>query len=286
MNNELQQYESGNVQVVEREVGLLADDSIVALAEQAEKRLNAINKIMTYALKVTTVHDWCIIGGKPYLQESGASKVARLFGVSWQVDEPKKEVRGDGHYSYSYHGKFSLSGASIEADGVRASYDEFFTGKGDKKKQPDEIDVRDVKIAAYTNCINNGIKRILPGLRNITVETLKAAGLDTSKINGYGFNTGAGKEESGESADKRAEIKRMLFEASGGDMGVASKMLAKHTAFTGKDGNEVAGKTDVSQLSEKAIGVTYGKIKKAYDEWKAKQPTNGDAGENGGGDEE
>lgn len=35
------------------------------------------------------------------------------------------------------------------------------------------IDERDVKMAAYTNCLNNGIKRLIPNLRNIDVATLE-----------------------------------------------------------------------------------------------------------------
>jgi hypothetical protein len=71
----------------------------------------------------------------------------------------------------------------------------------------------------------------------------------------------------------------MLLEASEGDVEVAGKMLARHTAFTGKDGKEVAGKRDVSQLSEKQIIFTYPKIKKAYDEWEKKNGGKGKAKE-------
>ena len=42
-------------------------------------------------------------------------------------------------------------------------------------------------MSAYTNCINNGIKRILPGLRNLTAEDMQRAGLDCGKMSGYGF---------------------------------------------------------------------------------------------------
>lgn len=46
-------------------------------------------------------------------------------------------------------------------------------------------------MAAYTNCMNNGIKRLIPGLRNIDVSELEKAGLDPNKINGYTFKTGS-----------------------------------------------------------------------------------------------
>ena len=49
----------------------------------------------------------------------------------------------------------------------------------------------DVKQAAYTNCLNNGIKRILPGLRNLDVSDLEAGGLNTQQLRGYTFKEGS-----------------------------------------------------------------------------------------------
>ena len=79
--------------------------------------------------------------------------------------------------------------------------EDFFAGKGDNKKKPDEIDERDVKMAAYTNCLNNGIKRLIPNLRNIDINILEDAGLDTSKIRGYTFKTGSKGGSSGKAED-------------------------------------------------------------------------------------
>jgi hypothetical protein len=175
-------------------------DNVLALAERADKMVTALNKIMSAAIKITTERDWCLIGGTPYLQESGAAKVARLFGISWKIHEgyPKVERDGDGYPSYTYRMTFTLGGASIEQDGSRSSRDEFFAGKRTdkngnalKQKNVDEIDLGDVKRAAYTNCLNNGIKRILPGLRNIDVAALEASGLRGELIRGYTFKEGS-----------------------------------------------------------------------------------------------
>ena len=177
---------------LDTEISMLSNDNLLAMAEQAERRIEAINRIMSASLKITNVNDWVLIGGVPYLQESGATKVARLFGIGWSVSEPILETETDGHFTYTYKGKFTMGGISIEATGSRSSKDEFFTGKEDKEtgkvaKKPQDIDKRDVKMSAYTNCINNGIKRILPGLRNLTVEDMENAGLDCNKMRGYGF---------------------------------------------------------------------------------------------------
>ena len=181
-------------------------DNIMYMAERAEKAVSAMNKIMTAALKITSEHDWTLIGGKPYLQESGATKVARLFGISWKIGEPKIDCDPDGYKTFTYKGRFEMRGQFIECEGSRSMKDDFFGGKPDKRKPVDEISERNVRQAAYTNCINNGIKRIIPGLRGIDVKTLADAGLDTSKISGYTFKEGskggASKSESGLKCEK------------------------------------------------------------------------------------
>lgn len=163
----------------QQETGLtpITDDTLISLAEQAEKRIDAMNKIKRVAIKLTNKHDWTDQGGKPYLQVSGAEKIARMFGISWRISEPIKETIEGGHFSFTYKGYFSLAGATIEAIGTRSSKDGFFKKygyeNGQKQELPaSEIDAGDVKKSAYTNCIGNGITRLL-GIRNLTYEDLK-----------------------------------------------------------------------------------------------------------------
>lgn len=168
-------------------------DNILILAEKAEKYIAAMNRIMDAALRITSELDWVLIGGKPYLQESGATKVARLFGISIQLlGAPTVEYDSDGYKTYTYKARFILGDQFIECEGSRSMKEDFFAKAGKDKplKKPDEIDERDVKMAAYTNCINNGIKRLIPNLRNIDAATLEKAGLDVSKIQGYTFKDG------------------------------------------------------------------------------------------------
>ena len=270
----------------------MGNDQLIWMADQAQKRVSAISSIMKYALEITTHLDWVLIGGNPYLQETGASKIARLFNISWQIAPPSKvwDEERDGHYSYKTGGKFTFSGAEIDAYGMASTHDEFFIGKAgnpDKpQKKPQDVNERDIMQKAYVNCLNRGIKTIIPGLRNITVESLVDSKIDTSKIKGYGFNSGYQEEMSGEAKDQKAEIERMLKEMCGEAKWKAG--LKKLTAFTGRDGNEVAGKDDINRLSEKMIPVTYGKVKKEYDKWvkdHGRKADNGpsessDAGEN------
>ncbi len=197
MSNEIEMIEKDITEITAQpqNAGLLDAnaDNILYLAEKAEKYITAMNRIMDAALKITNELDWVLIGGKPYLQESGATKVARLFGISIQLighPNPTVEFDSEGYKTYTYKARFILKDQFVECEGSRSMKEDFFAGKGHYKK-PDEIDERDVKMAAYTNCINNGIKRLIPNLRNIDVATLERAGLDTSKIGGYTFKDGS-----------------------------------------------------------------------------------------------
>ena len=250
MNN--QELIEINDNELDTEISMLTNDNLLGMAEQAERRIEAINRIMSASLKITNVNDWVLIGGVPYLQESGATKVARLFGIGWSINEPILETETDGHFTYTYKGKFTMGGVFIEATGSRSSKDEFFTGKEDKEKgktakKPQDIDKRDVKMSAYTNCINNGIKRILPGLRNLTVEEMSAAGLDCGKMRGYGFKGASKNANTTSTGDFKCEHCNSNItsqEASyskakyGKELCRKCQDLAKKGALNGNTGNE------------------------------------------------
>lgn len=181
------------------QISPIADNTLIEVAEQAEKRVVAMTKIKRMALKLTNPHDWVDESGRPYLQASGAEKVARLFGVSWRIFEPVREPIEGGHFIYTYHGEFSLGMATIEAIGTRSSKDGFFkkyqyVGEGEKKTRVElpvsEIDPGDVKKSAYTNLLANGITRLL-GIRNLTYEDLvEFAGIRKEQITSVAYKRG------------------------------------------------------------------------------------------------
>lgn len=171
------------------------DDSLLAVAEAAEKRIDAMVKIKRLSLKMTNAHDWTDQGGKPYLQVSGAEKIGRLFGISWRIDEPVVEHEEGGHFGYTYKGYFTLGGVTIEVIGTRSSKDPFFRKyKDGTELPPSAIDKGDVKKAAYTNLLGSGITRIL-GLRNLTWEELTAAGIEKDAVSKVDFKEKGKKKE-------------------------------------------------------------------------------------------
>jgi len=183
------------------EVPAIGDSTLLALAEQAEKRVMALNKIKRAALLATNARDWTDQNGNPYLQVSGAEKVARVFGIAWKIDEPIMEIEESGHFSYTYKGYFTVAGATIEAIGTSSSKDPFFkryAGRGDDRHElpPSELDKGDLKKAAYTNLLGNGITRLL-GLRNLTWEDIKEyAGITKDQVGRVDYKKN-GKAQSG-----------------------------------------------------------------------------------------
>ena len=196
MSNEIEVINGDFSEITPRQqdAGLLDTntDNILYLAEKADAYICAMKRIMKAALSITNEMDWVLIGGKPYLQESGSTKVARLFGISIQIlGSPMVEVDHDGYKTFTYRARFILKDQYVECEGSRSMKDDFFAKKGSTLKKPDEIDELDAKKAAYTNCLNNGIKRLIPGLRNIDVKTLEEAGIHVGGVNGYTFKEGS-----------------------------------------------------------------------------------------------
>lgn len=193
--NAIQQY-TEHIVGKDSVVQTMDANELLSLAAVAEERVNAIVKIRNTSIKLTNANDWVDQGGKPYLQASGAEKIAGAFGICWTFvnSEPICEVDDDGHYTYTYQGLFTMSGRKIQVDGSRSSKDPFFKqykyikkaggGRDEKieKTIAERDNKRDVKMAAYTNMVGNGITRIL-GIRNLTYADLEEfAGIKRNQL--------------------------------------------------------------------------------------------------------
>jgi len=203
---------SNDVVVYDDNIPAIADDSLLRVAQQAEQRIDAVIKIKKMALKVTNPRDWTDQGGNPYLQVSGAEKIANLFNISWRIDEPICETEDDGHFTFTYVGTFTIPGRSIQVTGSRSSKDPFFKkyewNNGVKTEKPiSAIDRRDVKMAAMTNLLGNGITRLL-GIRNLTYNDLaEFANIDKEQIGKVEYKGKNGDKAPVAAPQKKTEIK-------------------------------------------------------------------------------
>jgi len=253
---------------------VITNDGLLALADKAEKQIDAIRKIKSIVLKVTNNQDWVDQNGKPYLQASGGEKVARVFGISWRIDAPVFAQEPDGHFQYTYKGFFSLGGATIEVIGTRSSKDGFFkryTGSGENRVAlpPSEIDKGDVEKAAYTNCIGNGITRLL-GIRNLTWEEVEAGGIKRGSTGTVRYGSKAEQDvHSDVSAQRQGHLKRVqeaLVRLYGTDKKKMADKVIELTTWTPTKGEhagkEIKGIADYSKLKDTSLSILLSKLEK------------------------
>ena len=153
----------------------------------ANRRVAQLDKIISLALKRTNNQDWVDQQGKPYLCASGAEKIARLFGVCWKDVKCEKIISNDEKgqfYYFEYSAVFMLGTDNITAIGTCSQKDQFFAKTKEGMKPASEIDETNIRKAAYSNMVVNGVSRIL-GIRNLTWAELEVAGIkrgQTAKV--------------------------------------------------------------------------------------------------------
>lgn len=95
--------------------------------------------------------------GSPHIKRSGWRKLARFFGLSWDIENIEKLIMEHGGYMYKVRVRvWHPAGASVISEGVATSKDSFFT-KGGRK----EADEANVLMKAETVGINRAISDIL-----------------------------------------------------------------------------------------------------------------------------
>ncbi len=246
-----------NTPEVVQSAPVVSESDLEAAIKVAERNELLARKIKTLALKQTNAKDWADMDGKPYLQASGAEKIARLFGISWRICEgyPQRDDQKDdkgSYYVYTYKGEFEMGGKTIEVIGTCSQRDKFFGRKGGELKNESEIDVTNIIRKAMTNMEVNGITRML-GIRNLTWEELAEAGIKQGQSAAVNYKTKAGETEEVEGAVQALAVK------SGATNGKAWKMYTltvnniRLTTFDTKLGEAAAEAKKTGQL----VHITY-----------------------------
>ena len=247
------------------------------LISLAQRRGDIVTKLINYSLKVTTPRDWVSQEGSPYLVHSGAEKVARLFGIKLSNIKTEKMAAEDTkgkYYIYKTTGQASLPGKfdSIEALGTCSQRDKFFAFARGEWKDTIEVDETNIMKSSYSNFVVNSITHLL-GLRNITWDMLKAAGLNIEQIQKVEYKGGSKKVEA---TDKEKETQKklwdLLLKLAAGNETMAKEMLVTHSEFTSKEGEKVEGKDDVRYLTGKWLNYVYAQVKKTVEKLEERMP--------------
>lgn len=182
-----------DIQIIESPIENI--DNFELIINEAEKRIDYIQKCIDYSIKVTSINDWVIFNGIPFLEFDGAQKIANIFGICWSEIDLKEEKKTDENGKYvSFWGKAKLWFAKypdrkIEILGGCTSRDKFFGIINGQLKELKDIDLLNVKKKAIANILGRGIKALL-GLNGLTLEHLKASGLDLENIASVTHKTG------------------------------------------------------------------------------------------------
>ena len=247
-----------------------ADLDPTRAVQMAEARATFLEKVAKASLKRLLPHDFIDESGRPYLQCSGAERLCALWGVYFRDIriEPDMETAFRLHqagqpvtFICTGIAGSRVLGEESEFMGARSASDTFFANQ-------QVLDLADVRKAAYTNFVVNAVTRLL-GLRNLTWDYLRDVGFDASKAGAQVIYKADGKAAKWEAkhTDLAKAGGRMVLEMVGGDVTKAGEMLKEITAFTGKDGKEVPGKTSWKDLTPKRVEVAYGKVKRRFREW-------------------
>lgn len=274
---------------------------------QLDRRSAILQRALALSIRQTNKSDWVNIGGKPYLEASGAHKVARLWGIGITNVSGKKVADSDekgAYYRYKFKGDFSMKGEPVqEVIGTCSSRDAFFGQLSEKKdkqsgeviqearfKEQWEIDENNIEKKAYTNCINNGIKQFT-GLKDVSWEEVNKYAKGSAEITKVKYQDGKQATERDKKSNEE-KLKQMdkwvdtvayfqIKEGEGGELGVVEikdekvkleRKIAKHQLWT--KFKEFPGFKNIEEIGKaweknpKRVYPIYKDYEKRYSEFK------------------
>lgn len=263
-------------------------DMSISLVE-AEARAKLMKNILPHLVQVC--HDSNIIamrdsegGTKPYINNDGCQKIARIAGISfgkpevtisfedmpaeqaltWEdsgkVRKPAKPARRA--YIVEVQGEASMMGQTITEFGGASSEDGFYNRPNES---PVEIRL-EVRKKAMANWQGRCVRTLL-GLQGLSWDDLERVGLDRDKGASVNYNNGKHSSQKDTSGEKDAadiaknKIRDQILTDVNGNQDAAGDVLEAITSFTGRDGREVQGKRQTIRLSDAQANTTWGRIK-------------------------
>lgn len=190
---------SGGLSLLERWIERDPETAV----KRVETMVKVLEQVRAASIRATYPPDWVIhksvdratgtvtkeVG---YLQDSGAERAAKVWGIELSGPLVERQDFPDGTFMYTMaaEARSKLTGERIEVVmGSRWSGDGFF--KRTSREGDDEaIDPTDVQKAAYANLHGRAV-RALAGLNAVPLEMLKQNGIDTGKVVHVSYEKGA-----------------------------------------------------------------------------------------------
>lgn len=246
------------------------DEELTKAIENMKRALTYIEFVQNAVIARSKPGDWVLRDGKPYFTEAGCNRFRGPFRIyfkkdlqSWTIDAQgnRREISDRNVYEGDVRFIFFAGTAGSALLGSEG----YFVG-GARLPEPgekgfwDKGDILNYTKKARANYDGLVIRKIT-GMENLTLEDLKAQGVDVSKIEKVEY-VKTEKADSGEAQ----ELWNWILDLNDGDVKRAEDYLFK---LTDNPEKKFKGKARPSQLSA-------GQMKwirpKVHDEWKKKFP--------------
>jgi hypothetical protein len=240
-----------------------------AMLEQANLAVEFQNRIKQIALKLTNESDWCFLGKKFFLENTGAKKMMQAFGVSVYPDGPQTSERFKddlGEYIViTVPMRAVWKNSEVSEKGICSTRDKLLGTVGGGYKPLSEVSITNVTLKAQTSAIRRAVMSVLA--LNPSEEDMTLAGLNLNKIKeergvSYGGGSQGGNVDSKELTERKKKVQAMLIEIYGKDQ--YESALEDLTSFKAKDGTDVKGKRSLRAVSEKQFTFLERDVKKMY----------------------
>lgn len=253
--------------IKEIEMTVDVETKMLEVIRQRQKNKKELIKI---AIQQTNEEDWILQGGKPYLEGTGAEKIAPIFGVrvTGIVRSIENGVDEDGTTVGMKWRRFRHDATGEIAVGNRVVYslqglfgsswtkDDFFGKTKTGFKPLADIDMRDLEYKSYTDLMRVAVVRLV-GLRSVTVDELKAAGLDLTKIK----DVQRGAEFNDEEKKKQEEFLEIAKRMVGTDAAKIKSLTREMTSWKTQDGKDM-GVDNITLKGGKQLDIALDKLKK------------------------
>jgi hypothetical protein len=235
----------------------------------ADQRAAIMDSLRKNALKRLNARHFIDQGGHPWICGSGAEVIIRHYGLRFFNTKQQRFNENVGTDNYFYVIQFTADVGLVESEtlpviGTCSSTDQLFSrASGGVTLNAEKVDLANIIKAAYTNLLVNGTTRFL-GLRGLEWKELAELGINQSQAPKVSYTQGKGTASETFTDQDRALAKAIwthLISVAGDEKG-ASKLLAELTAFTGKDGKPVAGRTAMKFMSSNQVRFLASKLKK------------------------
>jgi hypothetical protein len=248
---------------MENEIIVSAEpENSVDLVAMAGERAKLFKMAISKLPECTSADNWTDQGGKPYLDDNGCERMARVVGMGISDPHVNAEMETDLKTGEKFYAVELTGFASIKfGDGVElkmpqtggcTSRDKFF-------KSRDGITSLDIKKKAYANYRGRCIRSFL-GIGGLSWEELEKAGIHRDGCKKVDFRQGKESGKSADGDDARTKLEKMILTDCCGEPVAAKDLLYRLTEWE-KDGKKMAGKENVADLSDKQAAFGWGNYK-------------------------